>query len=373
MKKIAKVRRINPTPLQFAGVFVTTTAVAALLVYEGLEVRRPLPSVLPGLPCDPTPYEVDLAELRAIVEKAVDEGGNDKAIVATNIASDVFGTHPTGAAVSFPPAADPMLGVGCVWQLVLTIVDAVFYERGMPDAPPPTGSLQWRIRKSNDLGYPWEEPVIHPTNWPSPGMFVDMNNHDGSWKPSNGLDSMIRAWLGTALVLAGMDVGIATSSEGQELRKQLRAALMTVGGYNDLLFGQTNLNYAGGNDPNKPGGNPNKQKSGTYVLNAQGRGLNWRPVHRNLKQAIQNGDVLKRSTNIAGEKIANSGGNRQMLVWLGALDLDELRQMRIAFRRWSDGSSAINPPPQIMALGFDLSGVVLPGVDSNSPVGGFAP
>lgn len=368
-----KYRRLNPTPLQWAGVFVTTTAVAGLLVNEALGAMRPLPSVVPGLPCDPSPYEVDLAELRQIVEGAVDAGGNDKAIVATNVANDVFGTHPTGAAVSFPPIGAPMQGVICVWQLVVTIVDAVFYEREIPEVPPPSGSLQWRIRKANDLGYPWEEPVLHASNWPSPGMFVDIGNPDGSWKPSNGLDSMIRAWLGAALVLAGMDVGIATSSEGQELRKQLRAALMTVGGYNDLLFGQTNLNYAGGNDPNKPGGNPNKQKSGSYVLNAQGRGLNWRPVHRNLKQAIQIGDELRRSTTIGGEKIANSGGNRQMLVWLGALDLDELRQGQIAFHRWSDGSSAINPPPQIMALGFDLSGVVLPGVDSFAPLGGFAP
>lgn len=372
-------RRLNPGAAGWTVIAVSVAAMVGLIASTasassggggggGGDKPKDLPDVGPDLPCDPAPYFVDDAELRAAIGAYIDDNELDKSVIATNVANGLYSDHPSGHTVHFPPnPANQMEGVECVWAIVVLVVDDEFRIRGI-DGPvdpvtPTVGSLDWVLRSSGDPGYPWEEPVMQISNWPSPGMFVDIGTND-SWNPAQGYDSMIRAYLGTALAMADMDVGISTSTEGQVLRKQLRNAVMAVGGLNDLLYGQTNLNYAGGNDPTKPGGDANKQKSGQYVLNSEDRGLNWLPRHKNIKQLVQTEQPLKRATTINGSKIAGSaGGNQQMLVWLPAIDLDYLREnMEIRFLKWSDGSSTIDPPPQILGLGVSMSGVVLPGV-----------
>lgn len=377
-------RKINPTPTQWAIIGAGLTAVVASLAIASSASAAPrgpdLPGVDPDLKCDPAPYEVDVNELQVAINAEIDAGNTDKALVATNVGMDLYGMHPSGASVSFPPGAQALAGVLCVWSIVLDFVDDEFKRRGLdpsgpgpgPGPDPGSDSLQWVLRSAGDPGYPWQEPVMQIVNYPTPGMFVDIGNSD-SWNPESGYDSMIRAALGSALAMAGADVGIATSPVGQELRKQMRDAIMAVGGWNDLVYGQTNLNYAGGNDPDKPGGDANKGKSGGYVLNSAGRGLNWYPRHHDNITRIQNGDPPKRGTRINGTKIVGpNGGNKQMLIWIPAVDLQALAAPvpSIQFLEWSDGSSTADPPPQIRELGVDMSGVDLPGVDEPGIGGG---
>jgi hypothetical protein len=254
-------------------------------------------------------------------------------------------------------------------------------EPELPDGPivepppPPAGEpLQWVLRTANDPGYPWEEPVLHLENYPTPSMWVDLNNKAGAFKPSRGFDALVRAALGSALAMAGNDPTIANAEGkdpradlGRRLRRQMRELIIARGYVNDLTYGQTNLNLAGGNDPSMPHGDPNKPISATYVLNDEGRGLNWHPRHADNLERIQNGEPLKRTTALDGSKLPSpDSGSRQMIVYIPAVDLEALGPNvavpTVKPMTWSDGSSTLDPPPSIQALGVDMSGVHLPGV-----------
>ncbi len=374
----------NPTPLQWGLVGAGAAfALGVTAVAVSRHRRRRAQGFLPVPPphdieCDPLPYQWDGRAVLARTNDLLDAGQTDAVLVAQSVASELFGRHPSGAAIVFPPGPTAPAGTACVWSLVQQVVAEAFSDRGVTPPPTePTGSLSWVYRTSSDPGYPWEEPVLHVENWPTPGMFVDVGNQSGAWDPSQGYDSLVRAVLGSALVMAGNDPSIATaqgqdpnSSLAQSLRKQVRQAIMHVGGFNDLTYGQTNLNYAGGNDPGKPGGNPNKPKSAAYVMNSAGRGLNWLPRHADQVNEVQAGYPPLRTTTIDGEKLPGVIAHRHMLVWIPAFDVDALgpdqSSPSIKFLHWSDGTSTIDPPPQIQALGVDLNGVqiaaALPGV-----------
>jgi len=363
----------NPSPTGWAIIVAGATAALVLgsVAYASSGPSKPvtLPDIEPDLECDPDPYDVDMADIVAAISATIANGELDKAIVATNVATMLFGSHPGGGIASFPPGASPLPGVMCVWSVVVFVVEDEFDKRGLGDKPvpevdKPTGSLKWVTRKSSDPGYPWEEPVLQVDNWPSPGMFVNVGVQ-GDWNPSQGYDSMIKAYLGTALAMAGMDVGIAEQQGGlgQSLRKQLREAVTAVGGFNDLLYGQTNENYAGGNNPNKPGANNPNGGVVNYMMNDEGRGLNWLPRHKDVIPAVASGQKLDRGTRLDGAKLGGSnGGSQHMVVWLAALDLAQLQNGVVAFLTWSDGSSTLDPPPQIRDLGVDMHGVMLPGI-----------
>jgi len=246
-------------------------------------------------------------------------------------------------------------------------------ESDEEDDEPSDESTAWEIVTPDDPGYPWEFPALHYENYPTPSTWFNAGDASGPFKPSWGYDRMVRALLGSALAMAGNDPSIAAAegqqanaSLGRRLRRETRDAIMVVGGINDLLYGQSNLNLAGGNDPNKPGGDPARPLSGAYVLNAEGRGLNWLPRHADNLDRIQSGRSLRRTTSVAGRSLPGSRGSRQMLVWMPAFDLAALSPNNpmpsIRFGAWSDGSSTLHPPPAIMRLGIDMSGVELPGV-----------
>lgn len=233
------------------------------------------------------------------------------------------------------------------------------------DSPSKDGgskSLVWIEVDPQDNSYPWEQPALEENNYPTPGTFFNVGVYD-SFDPAQGFDRFVEAVLASALAMAGNDPNLAYA-KGQEagaslardLRRAVRKSIIVAGGVNDLAYGQVNLNYAGGNDPNAPGGDDSKPLAGEYVLNEFGRSLNWRPVHANNLNRIQSGQALKRTTTIGGEKLPKPNrGSHQMLLWVPAYDLDLLSPDRavpaIGFLEWSDGQSTIDPPPQVVALG----------------------
>lgn len=363
-------RRRNPTTTSWVLGAVVGAAVLGLGTTAFIMSQRRKAKKTTPLPCNPDPYKIDIAAVTAEVESVVDAGERDAAMVAQQVATALFGTYPTGGMVSFPPGPAAPAGVDCVWMVLIQVVDDVFRRRGIPVEPPgpaPSSSTSWVLHSASDPGYPWEEPSMQVDNYPTPGTWFDAN-WNGAFDPDHGYDALVIAVLASALAMAGQDHTIASASGqdpraslAQSLRKKVRAAIMYVGGVNDRLFGQTNLNLAGGNDPQAPHGDPNKPKSGAYVLNSRGRGLNWLPRHADHAARIEAGLPLLRTTRLNGTKIVGTGGNRQMLLWLPAFDLSALPN-DIAFLTWSDGSSTAAPPPQILRLGFDMHGVSLPGV-----------
>lgn len=240
--------------------------------------------------------------------------------------------------------------------------------------PPEDPGVHWVIGTSTDPGYPWEVPILHIDNYPTPGMYFDVGNKTGTFDPAKGFDAMVRAALGSALSMAGNDWTIATAEGqhpnaelGRQLRRQMRELIIAPGGANDLLYGQTNLNFAGGNDPNKSGGNPNKPISGAYVMNSAGRGLNWYPRHANNVERLEAQLSFKRTTRLDGSKLPYpNSGNSQMLVLIPAVNLEDLGPQNeipiVRATRYADGSSTIHAPPAVRQLGVDLSGVMIPGL-----------
>jgi hypothetical protein len=247
---------------------------------------------------------------------------------------------------------------------------------------PPSGSTAWELHTAHDPGYPFEAAVLHRDNWPTPGMWIDAGDTSGEWDPSQGFDSLVKALLGSALQMAGNDPKIAeavgkdpNAPLGRALRKAVRESLIVPGGINDLLYGQTNANLAGGVDPGKPcvHGSTNapcedgiRDPNSTavrYMMNTDGRGLNWLPRHADNLDRIAKGQPLLRTTSIKGLRLENSAG-KQMLIWAPAYDLSLLAPDQavpaIGYRTWSNGTSTLQPPPPIQALGVDLSGVEIP-------------
>ncbi len=156
-----------------------------------------------------------------------------------------------------------------------------------------------------------------------------------------------------------------------------------MGAYNDRLYGQTNANYAGGVDPGKPCSSGSvaapcedgiRDANATpvrYMMNEQGRGLNWLPRHADMLNLIAESMVLERTTEIDGQRMPNLGGH-QMVVWCPAFDLADLApgiaDPQIRFLEWPDGISTRDAPPSVRRLGINMHGVSLPGVVSQADI-----
>lgn len=343
-------RKRNPAGTKFVigvGLFVLT----GLLVWDSL--KAPLPKKRkPLASCDPRPYDWDEDRVREEIQKFIDSGERDASLVSVGVATTLFGRYPEGGLVEFPPAPGVPASVGCVWSLVTWLVE------GMLKQPNPKvdveENVRWDLRTVGDWDtYPWETPSRHPQNEPMPGVFVDAGGYSG--------DEIVKRVLSNAVIMAantGIDttkvqgLAHANSSRGRQLRKRFRDHI-TGGAFNDGLYGQTDVDKAGGN----------REKNINYMMNAKGRGLNWREYHADNLNRMSNGLAPKRLTNLEGDVLDPHRGDSAMLVWIPAIDLRALCDdvPKIELMKWSDGTSTKEPPPAIQQLGIDLSGIELPG------------
>lgn len=351
------IRRKNPSGGAIA-LAAGAAVLASLALWSGLasakttkKAKKKEDPTAPPLGCDPRPYEWDEDQVRDAIDILLEDGERDKALIATEVASSIFGHHPNGNTIMFPPAPNAPPGVDCVWTLVVDLVDQVFVEQNITGIlPQPPEEFEWVIHASGDPGYPWEEPSLHADNYPTPSTFIQVKY--GSEAVDN-LDSLVKAALGSALAMAGMDPSLATgtSSTSKRLRKEMRE-LISCGAFNDGNYGQT--------DPVKAGGS----STNTYMMNVKNRGLNWLPYHADNLSRMAQGLSPKRTTSLAGNRLLGANaGNTQMLVWIPAIDLEALAGPVpvVVPLYWSDGTSTKEPPPIIQKLGVDMSGVNLPG------------
>ena len=345
-------RKRNPAGAKFvigAGLFVLT----GLLVWDSLKTpprkkRKQLTS------CDPRPYEWNAERVAEEVQSLLDAGERDASLISLQVATTLFGIYPEGGPVEFPPAPGAPAAVGCVWSLVTWFVEDKLKITQAAPQDDENNDIQLNLRTVNDWDtYPWEIPSRHPQNEPMPGSFVDAGGYTG--------DELIKNVLSNAIIMAanaGIDTSTvqglahANSSRGRQLRKQMRSSV--IGNeFNDGLYGQTDVDKAGGNS----------EKGITYVMNPKGRGLNWNAYHADNLDRLLRGLAPKRVTNLEGDVLDPHRGNASMLLWIPAIDLRALcdRIPSVQLLEWSDGSSTSQPPPVVRDLGVDLSGVELPG------------
>jgi hypothetical protein len=201
-------------------------------------------------------------------------------------------------------------------------------------------------------GYPWNIAGLHPLNFPTPSLFWDANE-ETRWLANPHFDEVVRAALGSALIMAGADPELATSrtSAARRLRQQMRH-LITEAPHNDILYGCTNANYCGGIDPSRPGAQGKHED--LHVMGPRGRGINWLARHAPNRDRISQGLAVTRATSQDGEPRGELA-NARVLLWIPALSLDALASAdpRVTTQgmQWSDGSSTLEVPPSVAALG----------------------
>ncbi|MDP3910851.1 MAG: hypothetical protein Q8Q14_10725 [Gemmatimonadales bacterium] len=203
-------------------------------------------------------------------------------------------------------------------------------------------------------GYPWEAAGLHPANFPTPGLFWDANEPT-QWLENPHFDEVVRATLGSALLMAGADpeLSMSRTSQARRLRQQIRR-LISEAPHNDVLYGCNNANYCGGADPTRPGAD-GKGHRDLHVMGPQGRGINWMPRHLHNRERIAKGLAPARATTPDGEPLLEEAAGRRPLIWIPALNLEALAgaDPRATTRgmRWSDDSSTLEVPPPVRALG----------------------
>lgn len=220
-------------------------------------------------------------------------------------------------------------------------------------------------------GYPWNFAVLHPHNFPTPGMFLDLEQPDW-FPPDAGFDGLVRAALGSALAMAGVDPEQASSktSRGRRLRQEMRNTLYSR--WHLSLYGCTNENFCGGVHPSKPGGE-GRRAVVDHVMGPRGRGINWLPRHAPNRELLACGRPARRTTDARGEPLLGAPGFTRPLLWVAAVDLDALARAgpRVVPLRWDDGTSCTEPPLAVRELGVQ-DPYALPGMPSLVDNGGKA-
>jgi hypothetical protein len=194
-------------------------------------------------------------------------------------------------------------------------------------------------------------------------MFIDLEKPDW-FHPDAGFDELVRAALGGALAMAGCDPELASSrtSQGRRLRQEMRAALFSR--WHLALYGCSNENYCCGVHPAKPGGE-GRRAVVDHTMGPGGRGISWCPHHAPNRELLAEGRPARRTTDTRGEPLLGAPGFSRPLLWIPAVDLDQLAQQepRLATMVWRDGVSTKEPPKVVRDLGVQ-DPYALPGMPS---------
>ena len=307
------------------------------------------------------PYRFDRGQVQQEVEGHLQSGERDPSVIATNIATDLFGQHPDGFAVVFPPAPDARVEVKCVFDRILAAVDEAFERRGLEpgDVGEVGDAVVWRTVQtepgSPDLAdYPWNDAVVSASGVPAPGTFYQVVLPDSD-------NEVIKKGLASALAMAGLDPDLAfdpSSKVARRLRREMRELLL-CSPFNDGRLTSTSATFAGGRDP---GANGPQDQGVTYMMGPHGRGLVWLPRHHDDMARLALGLPAKRAISAEGRPLGS--GRSQMLIWWPAINLDALRGSEPVVTTegmfWPDsGKNTLHPPTVVDRLGVARSGVEL--------------
>lgn len=353
--------RPAPQPNPVTAVQVITTAallgVGLLAVTQGMAAGKPAPA---GDRC--APYRYDPAAVSAQVDAYLEGGTTDPALVAVNTATALYGSHPSGRAVVFPPSENSRPEVRCVFDRVIAQVDLALKSRGLDasDMPNPRSGLRWRTVSaapgSTDLAnYPWNAAVLREEGVPTPGTFVLVS-------PNYDPGTFFKDATAAALALAGVDPDPAydnNSKVGKRLRREMRDLIVTAP-FNDARLTSRSATLAGGRDP---GTNSPRNPGVTHMMGPHGRGFVWSASHYDDMARLAAGLPAKRGVDGDGQVIGS--GRSAMLVYVPAVNLGELRgaspRVTTDGMEWPNGKNTVHVPGPVDELGVDMSGVVLAG------------
>jgi hypothetical protein len=209
----------------------------------------------------------------------------------------------------------------------------------------------WKVVDPDAPGYPWSAPALHPVNFPTPGMFVDLDKRVPYVElQDNELDGIVRAALLSAAIFTKMseDHVLAKTSASRRLRKAYREAL--VGGrWHRVLYGVTNPNWCGGSDPAQPGAQHDGKADHALVDRV---GLCLEPRHACNRDRLAQGQRALRTVLPGGTPTPGATGRCKPLLYMPAMDLAAFREGKLVpATTWPNGQTSFEPPPAIFDRG----------------------
>lgn len=348
-------RTANP-PATGQILFISALTMGIIGAGVAYSLTREDPRKKSSSPAGCAPYSFSEQDVRDEAETLLTLGDQDPNAIAKEVATKLYGKHPTGPNVVFPPGKDALAGVQCVWDKTLEIVTAMFNEKGQDPKPDdlPDDAIIFDTIDPYDAGYPWERAALHPENYPTPGLFFDVGS-PAAGESLSSPSTIARYYLGSAIAMAaarGFNVTEAqklvkssnTTSKAIAFRNQALRLIM-CSPYNDALYGTTDL-WEGGS---------------SYANQSNGRTIKFFPRHLDNIGRMKAGQPPKRGIELNGQKISNLTGNIAMpQLYLPAINLQLLAGNNPVVTtnglEWSDGTATILPPPEVQKIGLDLSG-----------------
>lgn len=173
----------------------------------------------------------------------------------------------------------------------------------------------------------------------------------GPKKPSDVLTDLLSTTpaLGKYYMIKNGDV--ALGGQGV-LAKALNAALPGAGTSANRLALLKLMTSPGTWNRDLYGRTKNTNNWPAYTNNeGQNLGAAWLPRHQSAISKIAAGKMPQRNISLTGSKLGS--GSSYALLWIPPLDLDALQDLNVVTdggMTWDDGSSILNPPPELLSL-----------------------
>lgn len=272
----------------------TAIAVGAGVAYARGKKKKKKTKKVTG--CNPAPYAWNEGAVSASIQSMIQDGQLDPAALSAAVASEHFGSYPSGGMQSFPPGPSPARGVSCVWSRVQSLVNQHLASAG--PAPKPHEVVQKWIRDE-----------------PTPGFLYRV-------QPEQGMSMSKMA----QQALANAGVPNPKNNNGVYVNSLNYRNMIECSPWNDALLNTADSGGKGGPD---------------------GRGISLNAVHDDNVTRMMMGQPPRRA---ATGKSSHDGGGHLPLVWLPAIEPGAPVPVLM---EWNDGFMGINPPEEILAFGLE--------------------
>lgn len=297
-------------------------AAIALLGFAGSSKAKGKNGTRPPSKCPP--WQIDKSAILAAAQSALNQGMKGKERIASFVARSLYPVDAKNATIPWPQQPPWQLPLGmdeahrCLWSEIILIIAEL-------DIPPETAEV-----KPVDV----LTPLIADS--PTPGKFFLIQNANNACPP--GGSNKPYCWYAEgkngifAQALRKIDAARGANANGHNYIK-----LCTTAGYwNANLYGRT------GQSTTWP----------AYLkVDGVDIGTAWLPRHENAIATMINGKMPRRTINASGQKVGS--GSSYGLLWIPPIDPDAYKQqgvISITGIKWGDGSSVLNPPPQLTSL-----------------------
>lgn len=280
----------------------------ALITFLGARAVYAATRPRPGAtePCPP--YTWDPVAVGATIESLIAQGGMSLEDVAATAATEHYGHHPGGGVANFP-ATNGLVGAACIYQRVYELTQQIWAQSSHDDVDYNALVSQF---ESGD-----HQPEI--------GTFFNRLQGDN-------MSTIARKSLNNAGIEGG-DTKLGSDNRVAMMR------LIECSPYNDAVY-NVKLSEA---------------SFKSRFRSDQPYGISGYPQHHDnllrMKQGLPVRRAALRNSMQAHETIPRGAVHADMWVPLLKPGTEVVGPNSVA--TWQDGSSAINPPTEILALGFE--------------------